>query len=114
MEERRKYTRIPEETQISYKVIPAGIKTSEFTTKDISQGGIRFLVHQFIPQGRRLKIRLNLYKTSVAIEALVRLVWIRKMPHSEPYEIGVEFVDLPPKGAERIVNFIKEFLNIKG
>jgi len=38
MQERRKYTRVPESLQVAYEVIPAET-IKEYLTKDISQGG---------------------------------------------------------------------------
>jgi c-di-GMP-binding flagellar brake protein YcgR len=113
MEERRRYVRIPENLEISYKVIPAGEKPSSYTTRDVSEGGIRFLVHDFIPKDSRLKIRLALCKDSVVIEALVHLVWINKSMHGDSYEIGVEFLDISQKAAELLANCIKEFLKTR-
>jgi c-di-GMP-binding flagellar brake protein YcgR len=113
MQERRRYIRIPENLEISYKVIPMEERPSASATRDISQGGIRFLVHDFIPKNSRLKIRIVLCKPSIVIEALVQLVWIRASAHGDTYEIGVEFVDISQKAAEFLANYIKEFLKTK-
>ena len=113
MEERRRYIRIPENLEISYEVIPAEKKPIAYTTRDISQGGIKFWVHDFIPKNSRLKIRLVLCRTSIVIEALVQLVWISKIAHGDAYEIGVKFVDIPQKAAELLTGCIKEFLKTK-
>ena len=110
MEELRKYVRIPEDSQILYKVIPSE-KSGEYLTKDISQGGIRFLVHSFIPKDSNLRVRLTLHNADVAIEALVRLVWIKEVPHSERYEVGVRFIDIPPKATEYLINYIRSALS---
>ena len=113
MEERRRYIRIPENLEISYKVIPAEERPGAYTTRDIGQGGIRFLVHDFIPKDSRLKIRLVLCKASVVIEAIVQLVWINKSVYADSYEIGVKFADISQKAAELLANCIKEFLKTK-
>ena len=109
MEERRKYVRIPENSRISYRCIPKE-KFSDFLTKDISQGGIRFMIEEFIPKGSFLKIRLKLSKTSVAVEAIVKAVWIKGMPHSDEYEIGVQFVDIPQHAVQHLICYINDFL----
>jgi c-di-GMP-binding flagellar brake protein YcgR len=111
MEERRRYVRIPENLEISYKVISAEKSPSAYTTKDISQGGIRFLAHDFIPKDSRLKIKLNLCKGCIVIEALVRMVWISKSERGESYEVGVEFVDIPHKASEELIRCIRVLLN---
>ena len=67
MKERRKYVRIHESSQITYELLP-GESMKEYATKDISQGGIKFLTREFIPKGSRLKIKLNLYKKFFSFE----------------------------------------------
>ena len=109
MEERRKYIRIPERSHISYKII-TGKKADEYITRDISKGGIRFLVHDFIPKDSILKIKLTLYKTSVTFEAVVRTIWIKQIPYSDQYEIGVQFIDIPSGAVSHLIDYIKIFL----
>lgn len=109
MQERRRYVRIPESSQISYEVIPC-LKSENYITKDISEGGIRFLVHEFIPKDSVLKIRLTLKKITFSFEAVAKIMWIRQLPHNDKYEVGVEFMDMPKKAAEYLVNYVKTFL----
>lgn len=112
MEERRRFARIPERSPIAYEIIN-GAKMSESITKDISQGGIRFLVHDFVPQNNLLKVKLTLQKVPFHFEAIVRLVWIRKEAYSERYEIGVEFVSLPEKAKEHLIDYTESVLQRK-
>ncbi|MDO8535584.1 MAG: PilZ domain-containing protein [Candidatus Omnitrophota bacterium] len=110
MDERRKYIRIPEKSAISYNVVPTAI-LGQYATTDISQGGIRFLVHHFVPKDSHLKVKITFADTSVMIEALVKLVWIKELPYSGSYEVGVRFIDIPPKAADHLLKYIKSFVN---
>ena len=110
MDERRKYISIPSKLEISYNIIPTATVTQD-ATSDISQGGIRFVVHQFIPKDSRLKVRLTFDVFGTTIEALVRLVWIKELPHSDAYEIGVQFIDIPREAADHLINYIKLFVD---
>ena len=112
MEERRKYIRIPEHSQIIYKVIPEE-KAREHQIRDISQGGIKFLVNKFIPKGSHLRIKITFPKTFFTIEALVELMWVREVPSIEQYEVGVQFIDIPPKAIEHLVKYIQVFLTLR-
>ncbi len=112
MRERRRFVRIPESSSISYRIMP-NIKTGDYLTKDISQGGIRFFVHNFIPRGSLLKIRLNLKNISFSFEAMVRAVWIIEEPRSERYEVGVEFINISDEATKHLINYIKDILGIK-
>lgn len=112
MAERRRYIRIPESLPIIYEVIPGQIR-KEYVTKDISQSGMRFLTNEFIPKDSRLRIRIDFRETSFNFETWVKCAWIRIMPYSDRYEIGVEFVDMPAKAAEYLINFIKNYLDAR-
>lgn len=112
MEERRRYTRVPESLQIAYELVSAET-IKEYLTKDISQGGIRFLTHEFIPKGSRLRIRITFPMTLFSFEALVKCMWVREMSYSGDFEVGVEFIDLPPEIMEYLISYIKSSLNIK-
>ncbi len=106
MKDNRKYVRIPESSQIFYEIIP-GEKVVECATKDISEGGIKFIAQEFIPQGSHLRIKINFHKTLFSFEALVKWVWARELPHREEYEIGVEFVDIPQDAVKYLQRYIE-------
>ncbi len=112
MDERRKYIRIPEKAAISYNVVPTTI-LGQYTTSDISQGGIKFLVHHFVPKDSHLKVKITFAAASVTIEALVKLVWIRELPYSGSYEIGVRFIDIPQKAEDHLLGYIRYFVSKK-
>jgi len=109
MLERRKFIRIPESSQISYEIL-SELKARDYLTRDISQGGIRFFVHEFIRRNSILKIRLTLAKTTFYFEALVKVVWISEDTLSERYEVGVEFVDIPQNATEHLIDYIRSVL----
>jgi len=109
MEDQRRYVRIPENSQILYEIIPRK-ELREGSTRDISQGGLRFSIHQFIPKGSLLKIRVILHEAVFSFEAVVKLVWIRGLPFNEEYEVGVQFVDIPPHAVDYLITYIKVFL----
>lgn len=104
-QEKRKFVRVPGRLQISYEVVSCQ-KTGEYLTKDISQGGVRFLVHDFIPQGSCLKIKLAL-DPCLSCEGLVKVAWIRENTYSEEYEIGVEFISMPEDAQWHLIEYIK-------
>lgn len=109
MQERRRFIRVPDDSQISYEVIPHP-NVGNFFAKDVSQGGIRFFVHEFIPKDSLLKIRLTLKKVSFSFEAIVKLVWVRKDSRTDRYEVGVEFINIPKKATEKLIDYIKNIL----
>ena len=109
MTERRRFVRIPENSQISYRVM-TNMKNVGSLTKDISRGGIKFLVHEFIPVDSILEISITLKNTSFYFQTLVRSRWITEKLPNERYEIGVEFINIPKKAAEHLIDYIKSIL----
>lgn len=94
--ENRVFERISCEVPASFLNLVVGENSSpqeETSVRDISEGGIRFRLNQFVPIQNFLIVRLNLFKTK-SIEATVKPVWIREMPHLEQYEFGASFVSL--------------------
>ncbi len=106
MNERRQYIRIPESTEISYRLIPE-TKVSGYLTRDISRGGICFLVHEFLPVGSILKVKLRLKKNYFTFEALVKVKWVKEDTSANRFEIGVEFTDIPPEASRYLVSYIR-------
>ena len=106
MKERRKFIRISDRSQISYRVLPSE-QSKRLITKNISQSGIRFLVHDFIPKDKLLEISLNIEKIHFSFTAIVKTRWFSKEHGSERYEIGVEFVNIPQKAAGHLVDYIR-------
>ena len=92
MIERRKFMRIPQSTEISYEIADKP-EIHAFLIRNISQGGISFFVHKFIPQGTILKIRFSLVEFSY--DGFVKVAWIREVTYNEKYEVGAEFMNMP-------------------
>ena len=112
MQERRRFLRIPENLPVTYELL-LNAKTDECLTKDIGQEGIRFFIHTYVPEYSLLKIRVLLKKISFAFDALVRVVWIKKVPKGDRYEVGVEFISIPREAAEHLIDYIKSILIVK-
>ena len=93
MNEKRKFIRILESAEISYRLI-SKVKLRGTLSKDISKGGLRFTVREFVPKDSILKIKINLKKIPLSFETTGKVKWIRRMPASENFEIGVEFVEI--------------------
>lgn len=110
--ERREYVRVPESLQIIYETI-SGEKIEEHLTRDISQGGLRFSTRECIPRDSYLKIRLIFSKSLFSFEALAKCMWVREIPYGEEFEIGVEFIDLPPEILKYLIGYIEDIISIR-
>jgi hypothetical protein len=94
MKDKRKYIRISESTEISYRLIK-NIKTTGALSKDISKGGLRFFVNEFIPKESVLKVKIELKKIPYSFEAMAKVIWIKKRFANESFEIGAQFIEVP-------------------
>jgi len=108
-QERRRFLRIPENLPVTYELL-LNAKTEQCHTKDISQEGIRFFIDNLVPKYSLLKIKLNLDKPSLSFDALVRVVWIKKTPQNDKYEVGVEFISAPKAATEHLIKYIRSNL----
>ena len=106
MDERRKFIRIPEQAEISFRVLP-NPKSAMFFTKDIGQGGIRFFVSECVPQNSLMEIRLTLKDIPFSFKAIVKVKWIKKEAYADRYEIGVEFVNITKEASDHLIRYIQ-------
>jgi c-di-GMP-binding flagellar brake protein YcgR len=106
MNEKRKFIRILESAEISYRLI-SKLKLKGTLSKDISKGGLRFTVREFVPKDSTLKIKINLKKIPLSFETTGKVKWIRRMPAGERFEIGVEFVEITRSVLIHLDQYIK-------
>ena len=109
--EKRKSVRIPEHSQISYKVRPSE-KTKWSVIRDISEGGISFFTREFVPKDTILEVGFGFQDTSFYFEAVCKVKWIKELIPYEKYEVGVEFIEMPQKAKESLIQHIKNILSI--
>ncbi len=90
--ENRKYPRISFKRAVKFKVTVSDSFSGEIA-QDLSAGGIRIRSHAFIPVGEQVSLGIQLKDSDQVVEVVGRVKWIRYNPHSESYQIGVEFAE---------------------
>lgn len=79
----------------------------EGLTKDISEGGLRFIVYKFIPVATNMVLNLKLSTLPRILKAISKVVWIRKLPGGEErYEAGITFTDISNGDRREIKAFV--------
>jgi c-di-GMP-binding flagellar brake protein YcgR len=91
MEEKRRYRRVNFREPVLYRPLNSQQETG-CLGYDISSGGVRCAVNDFIPLGQELNLTLHL-KNEQVVELTGRIVWIQKSPHSENYQVGLRFLN---------------------
>lgn len=88
-------------------VIGKGYSWEKFaTTKDISAGGIAFLISEFIPVGSILELNMDLPDGKGPFRCLAKVVQSKEKEGR--YEIGACFLDLTGSERARLDSFVKE------
>jgi c-di-GMP-binding flagellar brake protein YcgR len=106
--ERRQYPRVNTTMSIQYRGIrQAGDSVIGAIARDISSGGIRVLVNEFISVFTRLIVEICIPSTSESIRVVSKVAWIQKRPHGEQYEVGIQFMDMAEEDRSNIAEFVE-------
>lgn len=107
--ERRKAARVNARVPLQFKDIQRPIETYTGTiTKDISGGGVRFLSNEFLSIFTRLLVEVSVPTFSRPIKAISKVAWIQKVPRSNQYEVGVQFLDMTEEDKKQLASFISK------
>ena len=90
-EERRRFKRVVSQEPVQFER-KESVEAGGTIAFDISRGGIRLNLYDFIPINTELSLRIPLSRDSIA-ECLGRVVWIERLRHMERYQAGIEFLD---------------------
>lgn len=93
-----------------YKLIstPTDKNTLVLTsTKDISGGGMRLKLNQYIPVSSVIQLYINFPAFPSPIPTLAKIMWIRKIKWKNAYEAGVQFVDMEEPAKKAISDQVR-------
>lgn len=109
--ERRRWPRVVVQLPIRYREV------GEFNhlpldseTKDISEGGVRFVAGKFLPKECKLVVSLNL-SHMVGVKATVKVVWTARDSHTNMYEVGAQFENISSEAKVQIGNLVRRNLS---
>ena len=111
VEEKRKFRRVDSGLQVQYKnlrqasELPVGS-----VTRNVSEGGVCFKSSKFISLACRLVLEISIPNSPKPIKAISKVAWIRKIPSSDQYELGNQFLEITKEDKANIMNFVNESL----
>lgn len=108
MEEKRKYVRIEWPVVVQYKTIEEPYTQDQIVGKDISEGGVSFIVYERLTKGTRLEMQIQVPFDSMPVFAKGEVVWIKKIVR-EPgaaFEVGISFSEVDPKDKKRLKMYL--------
>jgi c-di-GMP-binding flagellar brake protein YcgR len=114
MEESRKFVRIEWPVVIKYKTIEEPRAEDHIVSRDISEGGARFIVYERLMKGTKLDVQLEVPFDSMPLFAKGEVAWIKKIgeENSKSFEIGVVFRGMSQNDQKRLKMYIEN--EIKG
>jgi uncharacterized protein (TIGR02266 family) len=104
--ENRKYPRVAFRMPVKYRLNEVAPFCGELA-QDLSEGGMRIRSNEFLPLGSRVSVRLQLDKDPRLVDVEGRVVWVKFIPYSEVYQLGIEFEDKMPAQRENIARFVR-------
>ena len=94
MEDKRRFRRITFKEPVQFRT--RGHSEPEGCVGcDLSEVGIRLYSHNFIPIKEEMALTLQV-DAEKQIDLQGRVVWVQRVPHSEYYQLGLEFASQQP------------------
>lgn len=103
-DERRKAFRVRSDLPLRYDSV-AESKHGNTITQDISEGGLRMLLDEFIPKFSKVNLRVNLHPDNL-IELNGEVKWVQQIAYSSGYQAGIEFKDIPTDARRSISEYV--------
>lgn len=106
--ERRQQSRLNTAMSVQYRGIrQANDSVVTAIARDISTGGVRLLVNEFISVFTRLALEIAMPSMPRPVRVISKIAWIRKRPYGEQYEIGAQFMDMSEEDKKGVFDFIE-------
>ena len=103
-EERRQVKRLTEYLPVSlqHRSTPGLLHT---LTKDISTAGMRCLSQVAFPVQTKLTVEMTLPRTSHSVTVQGQTVWLRTIPHSDQFELGIMFTEIAEEARQLLSTY---------
>ena len=109
VKEKRRMPRIDARLPLQYKDIQRPIEAYSGTlTRNISESGVRFLTNEFLSIFTRLLVEVSVPSFARPIKAISKVAWIQKVPHSNQYNVGAQFMDMTEEDKKQLASFVSK------
>lgn len=104
-EERRRFPRVT--APVFYR--SPRVFSPKQKVSNISPAGVRIYSDDPLEEGKRLELEFFLPSGSSMV-AIARVVWIKELPpdYEGKYDVGLEFIQLPPVGVDELKSVLKK------
>lgn len=73
---------------------------------DVSEGGLKINFNRFVPSNTDFLLELNLPAAPKIINAVGKVKWSQRIPHSDRYQIGISFQEIQDKQKAEISDYL--------
>ncbi|MBM3252356.1 MAG: PilZ domain-containing protein [Candidatus Omnitrophica bacterium] len=74
---------------------------------DISEGGLRLNFERFVPNNTEFLLQMNLPAMPKIVNALGKVVWANRIPHSDRYQLGLKFIEIEDREKTGVSDYLK-------
>jgi c-di-GMP-binding flagellar brake protein YcgR len=109
VEEKRKHKRVDSTFPVQYRNLrKAGVMPAGSMTRNLSEGGVCFKSNEFVSLACRLVVEISLPNMMKPVKAISKVAWIRKVPSTDQYELGNQFLEITKEDKANIMNFVNQ------
>ena len=90
--DKRQYLRLSFNESVAYQTT-GETPLSGGLSSDISQGGVRIRIQEFIPLRAVVHLKIHFTNPMRTVPVKGQVVWVRELPHSQVYDVGVRFLE---------------------
>jgi len=111
-EDKRKHPRVTTHIPLKYRKLGTSESESRNGTisRNLSEGGVRFVSPDFIPRACRLILELDMPMFTKPIKAISKIAWIRKTSSGNDYEMGNQFLEISKKDKELVSQYVSSLM----
>jgi hypothetical protein len=91
--DQRQYPRFSFKEPVAFQAAEEAPSTGSLAG-DISEGGVRIRVQEFIPLRTVLTLKIHLNNPVRTLPVKGEVVWVREVPHSEVFDVGIRFLEV--------------------
>ena len=112
VDEKRRFKRVDTNIPVQFKDLrKAGELPAGSLTRNLSEGGVCFKTNRFVSLACRLVVEISLPSAPKPVKAISKVAWIRKVPSSDQYELGNQFLEISKEDKVHIMQFVNQSLN---
>ena len=109
VEDKRKHKRVDSTFPLQYRNLrKAGVMPAGSMTRNLSEGGVCFKSNEFVSLACRLVVEISLPNMTKPVKAISKVAWIRKVPSTDQYELGNQFLEITKEDKANIMNFVNQ------